>query len=177
MHEVDVLRGAGCSNDVVLHCIAVSAKAITVSERVTVTLDRELVRQGGLFHDIGRSRTHGIGHALAGVEIAKSLGFSDKLLLIVERHIGAGITASEAERLGLPKKDYLPLTAEEKIVSYADNLLSGTREMPFSEALERFKRILGPDHEGVELFIKQHEEIQGWMKQLPNAECGIRNAE
>jgi uncharacterized protein len=147
-----------------LHCLAVSSKAVTVAERVTVTLDRELVRQGGLFHDIGRSRTHGIGHALAGVEIAKGLGFSDKLVLIVERHIGAGITAAEAERLGLPKKDYLPLTAEEKIVSYADNLLSGTREMPFYEALERFKMILGPDHEGVELFIKQHEEIQGWMK-------------
>jgi uncharacterized protein len=164
MHEVDVLRDAGCSEDVISHCLAVSAKAVTVAERATVALDRELVRQGGLFHDIGRSRTHGIGHALAGVEIAKGLGFSDKLVLIVERHIGAGITAAEAERLGLPKKDYLPLTVEEKIVSYADNLLSGTREMPFYEALERFKRILGPDHEGVELFIKQHEEIQGWMK-------------
>jgi hypothetical protein len=36
--------------------------------------------------------------------------------------------------------------------------------MPFYEALERFKKILGPDHEGVELFIKQHHEIQGWMR-------------
>jgi len=147
-----------------LHCLAVSAKAISIAERAAVILDRELVRQGGLFHDIGRSRTHGIEHAVAGVEIARGLGFSDKLVLIVERHIGAGITAAEAVRLGLPKKDYLPLTAEEKIVSYADNLLSGTREMPFSEALERFRKILGPDHEGIELFIKQHEEIQGWMK-------------
>jgi len=164
MHSVDVLISAGCSKDVVSHCIAVSAKAVSLAERVTVTLDRELVRQGGLFHDIGRCRTHGIEHAVAGVEIAKRLGFSDQLLLIIERHIGAGITAAEAVRLGLPKKDYLPLTAEEKIVSYADNLLSGTREMPFSEALERFRKILGPDHEGIELFIKQHEEIQGWMK-------------
>ena len=147
-----------------MHCLAVSAKAISIAERAAVILDRELVRQGGLFHDIGRSRTHGIEHAVAGVEIARGLGFSDKLVLIVERHIGAGITAAEAVRLGLPKKDYLPLTAEEKIVSYADNLLSGTREMPFSEALERFRKILGPDHEGIELFIKQHEEIQGWMK-------------
>jgi uncharacterized protein len=164
MHEVDVLREAGCSEDVVSHCLAVSAKVLSFARRAAVALDRELVRQGGLFHDIGRSRTHGIEHAVAGVVIAKRLGFSDKLVLIVERHIGAGITAAEAVRLGLPKKDYLPLTAEEKIVSYADNLLSGTREMPFYEALERFKRILGPDHEGVEFFIKQHEEIQGWMK-------------
>jgi uncharacterized protein len=164
MRNVEVLTTAGCSGDVVAHCIAVSATAVSLAGRVKVSLDRELVRQGGLFHDIGRARTHGIGHAVAGVEIARGLGFSEQLLLIIERHIGAGITAAEAVRLGLPQKDYLPLTTEEKIVSYADNLTSGVREMPFYEALERFKKILGPDHEGVELFIKQHHEIQGWMR-------------
>jgi uncharacterized protein len=164
MRDVEVLTTAGCSGDVAAHCIAVSATAVSLAGRVKVSLDRELVRQGGLFHDIGRARTHGIGHAVAGVEIARGLGFSDQLVLIIERHIGAGITAAEAVRLGLPQKDYLPLTTEEKIVSYADNLTSGVREMPFCEALDRFKKILGPDHEGVGLFIKQHHEIQGWMK-------------
>jgi len=164
MHDVDVLINAGCASDIVSHCIAVSAKALSFAERATVTIDRELVRQGGLFHDIGRSRTHGIEHAVVGVEIAKRLGFSDQLVLIIERHIGAGITAAEAARLGLPRKDYVPLTPEEKIVSYADNLMSGAREMPFYEALERFKKILGPDHEGVGLFIKQHQDIREWMR-------------
>jgi uncharacterized protein len=164
MKDVEVLVKAGCSAEVVAHCITVSNIALLIAERVTVPVDRELVRQGGLFHDIGRSRTHGIGHAVAGVEIVKRLGFSNALVHIIERHIGAGITAGEAVRLGLPGKNYLPLTAEEKIVSYADNLISGTREMPFHEALDRFRDILGPGHEGVELFIKQHHEIQGWMK-------------
>ncbi len=164
MQGVDVLLKAGCSPDVIAHCITVSKKALAIAGRVKITVDRELVSQGGLFHDIGRSRTHGIDHALAGVEIAKTLGFPPPLISIIERHIGAGITASEAERLGLPRKDYLPLTAEEKIVSYADNMISGVQEMPFYEALDRFKEILGPDHEGVELFRKQHQEIQGWMK-------------
>ena len=164
MHDAEVLIKAGCSPDVVAHCLAVSQKATTIAAQVKISLDRGLVRQGGLFHDIGRSRTHGIDHALAGVGIARDLGFPEALIDIIERHIGAGITALEAERLGLPKKDYLPQSPEEKIVSYADNLVSGTREMPFYEALDRFKDILGPDHEGVELFIKQHHEIQGWMK-------------
>jgi uncharacterized protein len=164
MRDVEVLIKAGCSPDVVAHCGTVSRTALSIAERVTVSIDHELVRLGGLFHDIGRSRTHGIEHALAGVEIARSLGFSGELINIIERHIGAGITAAEAERLGLPKKDYLPLTPEEKVVSYADNLVSGIRTMPFYEALDRFRDILGPDHEGVELFIKQHHEIQGWMK-------------
>jgi len=164
MQEVDALINAGCARDVVAHCIAVTATAVSLAERVNIPLDRELVRQGSMFHDIGRGRTHGIDHAVAGVAIARELGFSEKLVLVIERHIGAGITAAEAVRLGLPRKDYLPLSPEEKIVSYADNLTSGVHEMPFYEALDRFKTILGPDHEGVELFIKQHHEIQGWMK-------------
>jgi len=164
MKDVVFLIKAGCSSDVVAHCIAVSNAALSIANHIAISVDRELVRQGGLFHDIGRARTHDIGHAIAGVEIAKALGFSDELLNIIERHIGAGITAREAVRLGLPEKNYLPLSAEEKLVSYADNLTSGTREMQFPDALDRFKRILGPDHEGVELFMKQHEEIRGWMK-------------
>jgi uncharacterized protein len=164
MRDSAVLITAGCSKDVVAHCIAVSTIAVSLAGRVKVPLDRELVRQGGLLHDIGRARTHGIDHAVAGVAIARELGFSERLVLIIERHIGAGITAAEAVRLGIPQKDYLPLTVEEKIVSYADNLTNGIREMLFYEALDRFKNILGPDHEGVELFIKQHHEIQGWMR-------------
>jgi uncharacterized protein len=164
MNNAEILVQAGCSADVVAHCLAVSRLAQALAERARVAVDRELVRQGGLFHDIGRSRTHGIDHAIAGVEIAKRFGFPDGLLNIIERHIGAGITAGEAVRLGLPEKDYLPITAEEKIVSYADNLISGVQEMPFYEALDRFKNILGPDHEGVELFMKQHHEIRSWMK-------------
>jgi len=163
MYDVEVLLKAGCSTDVVAHCRRVSMVAVSIAERITPPIDRELIRVGGLFHDIGRSRTHDITHATVGVELGKTLGFSDPLLRIIERHIGAGITATEAIRLGLPEKDYLPVTGEEKIVSYADNLVSGVRVMLFSEALDRFRKILGPDHEGVALFIKQHEEILCWM--------------
>jgi uncharacterized protein len=164
MRDVEVLVNAGCTPEVIAHCRAVSQAAVAIVDRMAISVDRELVRQGGLLHDIGRSRTHGIEHAIAGVEIARRIGFSDQLVLIIERHIGAGITAAEAARLGLPQKEYIPITPEEKIVSYADNLMSGTRVMSFYEALERFRSILGPDHEGVELFIKQHQEIQGWMR-------------
>ena len=156
---------AGCSPGVVAHCKAVSRTAVALAEQVKqISIDHELVRLGGLFHDIGRSRSHDIRHALAGVKIGRELGFPERLLSIIERHIGAGITADEAERLGLPKKEYLPLTPEEKIVSYADNLTKGSLPMPFDEAMERFQTILGPDHEGIGLFLRQHEEIQGWMK-------------
>jgi uncharacterized protein len=150
---------------VVAHCRAVSRTAVALAEKVnTVSVDRELVRLGGLFHDIGRSRSHDIHHALAGVQIGRELGFPAPLLSIIERHIGAGITAAEAERLGLPKKDYLPMTPEEKIVSYADNLTKGADAMPFDDAVKRFLDILGPEHESIELLYRQHEEIRSWMR-------------
>jgi len=164
MRDVDVLIQAGCSVDVVAHCRKVSSMALSLADRLREPADRELVRLGGLFHDIGRSRTHDIAHAIAGVEIGRALGFSEQLLKIIERHIGAGITAAEARRLGLPEQDYLPLTREEQLVSYADNLISGEREMSYHEALDRFKRILGPDHEGVELFRRQHQDVQAWIR-------------
>ena len=165
MLDEKILIEAGCSPGVIAHCKAVSRTAVTLAGQMKrVEVDGELVRLGGLLHDIGRSRSHDIHHALAGVTIGRELGFSEPLLAIIERHIGAGITAAEAERLGLPMKDYLPLTPEEKIVSYADNLTKGVSAMPFEEALERFRMILGPGHEGVGLLVRQHEEIQGWMK-------------
>ena len=165
MLDEKVLMEAGCSPGVIAHCKAVSRTAVLLAGQMKrVEVDGALVRLGGLFHDIGRARSHDIHHALAGVKLGRELGFPERLLCIIERHIGAGITAAEAERLGLPKKDYLPITPEEKIVSYADNLTKGALAMPFEDALERFRQVLGPGHEGIGLFVRQHEEIQGWMK-------------
>jgi uncharacterized protein len=165
MWSEQVLIDAGCSPGVVAHCVAVSRTAVALADRISrVSVDKELVRLGALLHDIGRSRSHDIHHALAGVEIGRKLGFPAEMLSIIERHIGAGITAAEAERLGLPKRDYLPLTPEEKIVSYADNLTKGERPMAYEDALQRFVEILGSEHEGVALFRKQHGEIMDWMR-------------
>ncbi len=165
MCEEEILIRAGCSAGVVAHSLAVARTAHELAGRITgPAVDRELVRLGGLYHDIGRSRTQGIDHALRGVEIGRELGLPARLLSIIERHIGAGITAQEAERLGLPKKDYLPVTVEEKLVSYADNLTKGPHPMTFAEAMGRFREILGDGHEGIELFRRQHAEIQSWLK-------------
>ncbi len=170
--ETNVLASAGCSPEIIAHSILVSEKACAIARHVNINYDYELIRLGGLLHDIGRSKTHGIEHALVGADIARSYGFSEEIIRIIARHIGAGITAQEAERLGLPKKDYLPLTPEEKIVSYADNLTCGVRELSFAAALERFKAMLGSAHEGIALFLKQHDEIQSWMQEAPDGMSG-----
>ncbi len=131
-----LLVKCGCSRDVIEHCktvaeyarkIAVNIKGCAKKKGQPIDLDMEAVFLGGLLHDIGRSRTHGINHAVEGRKIAIENGLSDKLVNIVERHIGAGITMEEAQRLGLPAKDYLPVTIEEKIVAHADNLVFGSK--------------------------------------------------
>jgi uncharacterized protein len=97
-----------------------------------------------------------------GVRIAERLGLPRPIIDIIQRHIGAGLTGEDARQLGLPPGDYIPLTAEEKLISYADNLISGTRTDSYEQAVEKFKRILGEGHSGVQRFIKMHEEITSW---------------
>lgn len=133
---ISLLKNAGCSPGVIEHCKAVAeyARQIAVDIRTSyekkgqqIAIDIDAVFLGGLLHDIGRSKTHGIDHAVVGAAIAVENCLDNKIVNIIERHIGAGISKDEAAVLGLPPKDYLPVTIEEKIVAHADNLVFGSR--------------------------------------------------
>ena len=157
-----LLFDAGCSERVVSHCKAVSALATKFAktcETKGITVDVDLVEVGGLLHDIGRSKTHDITHAIVGVQIAKSLGLPKPVICIIEHHIGGGIAAQEAKLLGLPVKDYFPTTLEEKLVAYADKLLSGSEIVPIQHTIDQFSKKLGANHPAVNHVIKLHEEM------------------
>jgi uncharacterized protein len=82
-----LLSDAGCSERVIAHCRAVSALAVKfarVCECKGLTVDVDLVEVGALLHDIGRSKTHDVTHAVIGVEIAKSLNLPESILSIIE---------------------------------------------------------------------------------------------
>ncbi|MEK6677793.1 MAG: TIGR00295 family protein [Nitrospirota bacterium] len=162
--EISLLKDIGCPDKVIEHVIAVAEVALSIADEVKIPVDKELIRLGSLLHDIGRAKTHGIDHAVVGAEMAAELGMDERIVRIIERHIGAGIPADEARALGLPYKDYLPISPEEKIVAHADNLLSGSRVTSFEESLQRFKNLLGIDHPAVERFLKLHDEIGGWKR-------------
>lgn len=163
MYDEGVLKDLGCPDHIIKHCSSVSKKALEISDRVKIKVDKEVIRLGALFHDIGRCKTHSIKHAVVGAKIARELGFSAEVVKAIERHIGSGITKNEAKKLGLPPKDYVPKTPEEKIVSYADMLTSGASYITFEESLKKFKGILGDDHPSIKRFIDLHKEIQSWM--------------
>jgi uncharacterized protein len=133
---ITLLISSGCSPHVVEHCKTVAQHARKIALDInrcaqkrgtSINVDVDAVFLGGLLHDIGRSKTHGIDHAVKGARIAIENGLGDKLVNIIERHIGAGITREEAVAFGLPARDYLPVTLEEKIVAHADNLVDGSR--------------------------------------------------
>jgi uncharacterized protein (TIGR00295 family) len=81
-----------------------------------------LLELGALLHDIGRSRVHDITHGFVGGQILLEHGYPTSIVLIVERHVLGGFRAVEAQSLGLPKRDFLPQSWEEKIVCVADKL-------------------------------------------------------
>jgi len=164
---IGLLRKSRCSPDVIEHCrtvasyareIALDIRNCALKKGVQVNIDVDLVFAGGLLHDIGRSKTHGIFHAVEGAGIALNYGLDKKLVNIIERHIGAGILEEEAMDLGLPAKDYIPLTLEEKIVAHADNLVSGARVGSLDEQVARLRK-KDLDEKIIQRIIELNNEI------------------
>ena len=100
--------------------------------------NQEAVEAGALLHDIGRSQTQLVSHGYVGAQILEKEGVDGIVVEIVRRHVGAGISAEEANVLGFPSGDYIPRTLEQKIVCFADKLLDGDRARPFEEEVKRF---------------------------------------
>ena len=150
-----LLEKMGCSEEVICHSKAVRDVAMRIAEKTDANL--RLIEAGSLLHDIGRSKTHGIDHAVVGGRIAKKLGLSDKIIGIIEHHIGAGLTAPVAKSLGLPNKDFMPKTLEEKIVCHADNLIDDCSRQNIEVEVER---AVMEDHKEYALqLVKLHKEI------------------
>jgi len=152
---LEILRTAGCTEKVVAHCEAVSRVAVKIARRCGAEV--RIVEAGALLHDIGRSVRHSIDHAVLGAELARKLGLAHQIVMIIERHIGAGILEGEAAVLGLPERDYVPETLEEKIVAHADNLIAGDRRVTVKEAVADLTRRGFKD--AAVRTIKLHEEL------------------
>ena len=144
--------------NVIEHSKAVYKKAMVIAANFK-NADKDLIKKGALLHDIGRSKTHGISHAVEGAKIVKQYGYPEEVQNIVERHIGAGITEEESVKLGLPKKSYIPQTIEEKIVAHADNLLSGTKDVDIDFDIAKWKRKIDKPEENIKRLIELDNEL------------------
>lgn len=135
---IEILRSQGAPDRLIKHVCKVMVLAVAVAEGCGA--DVELVRAGGLLHDVGRTRTHELQHAVEGETIARSLSLPEPLVLIIRKHMGAGILPEEAAGLGLPDLDYMPSTLEEKIVCHADNLVGDTEYLTSQASYQNFLR-------------------------------------
>ncbi len=133
-----ILQRNNASQRLLDHVFMVERLATRIASSCNANI--EVVRAGAMLHDIGRTVTNGIDHAVKGAEILRTAKISEDIVKIVERHTGAGISKDEAEKLGLPVKDYTPVTLEEKIVAQADNLVSGNKIITLEEVVENYKR-------------------------------------
>lgn len=159
---LNFLAEAGCSRSVIEHCETVSKFAVKVSrefEKKGFKVNVQLVEIGALLHDIGRSKTHTVDHALVGAQVAQSLGLPDAVVKIIERHAGGGIPKEEAKQLGWPVKDYIPETLEEKIVCYADKRVEGLRTVPIERTLRMYAVSLDKNRPTIVGIKRLHEEI------------------
>ncbi len=136
--SLKILKNAGASDELIQHAETVRELAVRIGERCKA--DLRLVTAGAMLHDIGRTVTHGIGHAVAGARIVREAHVDERVARIVERHTGAGITREEAVELNLPPADYVPETIEEMVVAHADNLVSGSKRINLNIVVENYRR-------------------------------------
>jgi uncharacterized protein len=130
-----LLKQSGCPENVIKHILVVTEIVLGFLPYFPEA-KKELVLAGALLHDIGRANTHGIAHAVEGAKIARELGLSEDIVQIIERHICAGIPREDAVELGLPEKDYFPVTLEEKLVAHADNLVEGNERCKIKRSIQ-----------------------------------------
>jgi len=162
------------SPDIVFHCIQVARKALILGNRIqkqsNVEINTDLVYLGGLLHDIGRAKTHDIDHGIEGAKVIRKFLHNERLAKIAMRHIGGGISKHEAKKLGLPVKNYIPKTTEEKLVCYADKLFQykldkNDKIVSWQEydtaklEIEKLSKKLGTQHPTVKRLIEIEKTI------------------
>lgn len=130
---LDHLAGVGCPEKVIAHAEAVAGVVSGFIDDEAV--DGALAICGALLHDIGRSESHSLDHAIVGGDICRKRGLPEEVARIVERHLGAGQTAEECLQLGLLPRDCMPATLPEKIVAHADNLVKGSSVIHIEERM------------------------------------------
>ena len=140
---LELLRKHKCPPQVIEHTTAVADLAVETANKLQskgVKVNVELVEAGALLHDLGRSKVHTVDHAVVGAEIAQSISLPEPVIRIIKRHVGAGITAKEAQALGWPKGTYVPQSIEEKIVSYADKRIDKSKRVPIEVEIEKLQK-------------------------------------
>ena len=162
-YAFDLLKKLKVPYNVRRHSLKVAEKALELAEKIeSREIDMDLVEIGGLLHDIGRCKTHGFNHALIGAKLIRERGLSERLAKICETHILGGLDKEDAKQVGLPERDYLPQTLEEKIICLADKHIAGTKEVSIEQRFENWFNKYGK----TQILIKSKERIEKIQREI-----------
>jgi len=162
---IEILLKNHCPEKVIQHTQAVAALAVEIAKQLQKKgqpVNLQLVEAGALLHDLGRSQTHSVDHAIVGAKLAQQEGMPKEIVSIIKRHVGAGITDEEAKWLGWPQDSYIPQTLEEKIVCYADKCIDSNKRIPIEETINQLKA--ENMAEAAERVRKLHNEIASLLE-------------
>lgn len=148
-----------CSDYIIDHCRVVYQRSLDITP-FHDNVDLDCVKAGCMLHDVGRTVTNGIEHAYIGADLLRELNVDERICLMTERHIGAGIVASEAKLMGLPEREYVPQTLEEKIVAHSDNLVHGVTKVNLDFVIEKWKK-KNMNQQSIDMLINLHRELVG----------------
>lgn len=151
----------------VRHSRDVADRALLIAERhPEFGFDRGFIEEAAMLHDIGVFRTDAPGihcfgtepyicHGIIGADIMRSEGYP-RHARVCERHTGTGITcaAIEARQLPLPHRDFLPETAEEQVICYADKFFSKSHPERIRTVEQAAKSLEKFGDEGVRRFME-----------------------
>lgn len=166
-----------------IHSHKVADRALAICDaHPELGLDKELVENAAMLHDIGIVRCdangiecygteHYICHGRIGAQMLREdhalFGLSEEeaevFARVCERHTGAGLTKEQIilRNLPLPLQDFLPETTMEEVICYADKFYSKShleREKTFEKAL---RSISDFGEEGVIRFTAWHDRFEG----------------
>lgn len=134
------------------HSRAVASLALEIADRCHLPLDRAMVEEAAMLHDIGIFLTdapgihcHGtapyIAHGYLGADLLRKEHFSEATARVAERHTGSGITPADItdQHLPLPAdRSYMPESLLERLICYADKFYSKSGDMK-QKSLDRVK--------------------------------------
>jgi len=155
------------------HCFVVADAAARVGDVVAKNrpIDHSFLWSAALLHDIGRYSTHDpLLHGVEGYKLLSKLRH-EREAYVCASHILFGLNASEASQLGLPARDFVPRSIEEKLVALVDYLIEydkpTTLERRFSSLRDRnadnsfFLSRLDRAQQAARRFMTQVEEATG----------------
>ncbi|MCP8318875.1 MAG: HDIG domain-containing protein [Candidatus Methylarchaceae archaeon HK01B] len=170
---INLLKEEKAPDTLLRHSITVSEVSLILAFALKENgyeIDLELVKVGGLLHDIGRTRMHTVHHGYVGGKLLREMGIDERIVRIAERHVGGGLSKEDAEKINLPEGVYMPETLEEKVVCFADKIVGMDRVIPLEETLDKFRKELGDESDAVQRLIELKGELAKLLGRDPEDE-------